>query len=212
MSDGLSFHLKIPFRVVIPRYAVEVFDQVRDIENLRRCEELWRLQFVAAKLFDSPLHRVGSFGFLFSTIATGTPLTRNITSARLPLRVPELERPLIGDVIHVAVRIFEIDERDVAMPFLLFVKNGLVAAKPFENFSVAFDCSSVRLHPLNDGLHVVRRDDAGVQPEQGFLEFAIEKHAGFSAAFMKGVGIGNDRPAYVRRVLDERALNRSSFV
>ena len=69
-----------------------------------------------------------SVGFLCSTMATGTPLTTNITSARLPLAGRRLEPPLSRDVQDVGPGRVEVYEPDLPVALLGLVVPLLLAA------------------------------------------------------------------------------------
>ena len=147
-----------------------------------------------------------SVGFLCSTMATGKPLTTNITSARLPLRAGGLSRHSQVTWRTLARRFVEVDEPHLPVALLGLVVPLPLAPQPGEHLPVALNGRTKRLEVFHHGTDGVVRHP-GVEPTERLLQLGAEQHPSLAAPQRKGVARRQRRPPDLRRMADHRELN-----
>jgi len=191
---------------VVPGDAVEVVDQVGDVEDLGRGEQLGRLQLVAPQLLHGPLHRVGELGVLVLDDRDGDTVNQEHHVGAVALPGTGREGPLVGHLKRVARQVVVVDESDVEPPLLGGDIDGTGAAKPLQHLAIALERRGDCLELLDDAGDVVVGDHARIETEKGGLEFGIVKQAGLAAALGDRLFRRDHGPSHATCVVDEWKL------
>ena len=199
----------VPARCV-PGNAVPVFDQVRDIEELRRGYQLRGLDLVASQLRDGPLDGIGILGVLVLHDGNRHTVDHEHHIRPVTLAGRRLQLPLPGNVIDVGARRLEIDEPDATMTLLGLVVPLPFAVQPGEHLAVALDGRWDRFDPLDDGADGgVRHPE--IEPPKRSFELTSEHHPGLATALVHRDFRRERNPADLRRVANHGELHRGGL-
>ena len=149
----------------VPGDPVPVVEDVGDVEELRRGQQLRRLRLVAPQLRHPALDGAGGGRVLVLDDRRRHAVDHEHHVGAVALARRRLEPPLIGDVQGVGARRLEVDQPYRPVPPLGVVVRLPLPAQPRQHFAVAIDRRRQRFDPLH---HRARRVAAhpGVEPPQ----------------------------------------------
>ena len=138
-----------------------MFDQVRDVEHLRRDEHFRCLGVVARELRERFLHRVAH-----RRAFRLHERDRHAVDQKHDIRAVGFLRaiavaPFVGDLEDVSLRPRVVDESDVHLPLLRRMGDRLLAPQPREQLCVALNRRRRGFHRLDDSADCLRRDEPG---------------------------------------------------
>ena len=163
----------------VPRHAVPVVEQVRDVEELHRPQQFGRFRLVASHLHDALFDGVAVRGILVLDDGGRHAVDDEHHVRTVPFAGRGRERPLPGDVQRVGARRVEIDQPDGPLPAFGLVIPLPFTAQPGEHLAVAFDRRRQRLDPFDRGAHGLVAQPRVASMQRRF-HLVVEQHPGLA--------------------------------